>query len=833
MAKVLLYRITIETLLSFITLLLCFISSIIVFNSNNQLAMISSDISPVSVWNTNLFCATWVSFAFAAFLFADLFTADDVNGIIPMEHKSANGIERGWILMLFASIAVLTFGYSVLINPMCGVSSSSSNIVVCRYSLSSVVTGVLGVLTSLSYLAASAVHERDCLRGKQWSRRKLNILGLALNAVTIICYTTNVILTTSSSGPGSDPSNLYFSSWLCFGMALYLCAVNVRSHFDPNELIGIEIMMRVKSKELGSGSSRRKVPRASSYCSSKCTSSDEGENENIEDVTPSGVVHESQLPQMTGTMNDEFVTDLYGNSGASSWGSSAGEVSYEKCVYQRGGEGREVQDAPYRAVHTSQGPLPVGTARRPLQPPSFVDSTNSTVNPDPPDVQRVPCPQPPKRFSDFGEDAPSSLISIDVKQQANASANSMDRSFPVFVQSTRHDVEKKILQEADGITVESRNRKQRQQHPTSHRVVELKKESLMKMERKQLPRSRQKQQHGGIEEIAMKNAPEDALKVQASSNSKRRRSKTKEQRKRSKSKDNTLSTSERTKDGTRSKRRSLSRSKNSPSDGSGCVTAKRTISVHFSDLDKGQPPTPGRRTMSSSSKPSCSQQLSTRQDIAPSARPHPDLYKPKTKIDYLFLKKMSEGTRISGDTQPLSGSLSSDCSNPETISPTPSEGPPKRTSPYQQRHHDSVDKFSERTGSARTSSEHSPSEGRPLAQQAASEPPLPTLLETSSSYSKSSVDGETTSNLEQVYNAARSNSIRSWGGWKANYCNKGKEMRRGGSFDSNDMINVLAYARQASIDSWEEDSWGNPSDMDVGEGRVASYHGDNLHAYGC
>jgi hypothetical protein len=82
-----------------------------------------------------------------------------------------------------------------------------------------VVFGFVGVSASVAYL----VMERAFAK-------KTQLLGNILSITVAISFAVNAGLSTSPGSPGSEPSNIYWASWVCFALAFYLCMCHVEMY---------------------------------------------------------------------------------------------------------------------------------------------------------------------------------------------------------------------------------------------------------------------------------------------------------------------------------------------------------------------------------------------------------------------------------------------------------------------------------------------------------------------------------------------------------------------------------------------------------------------------
>jgi len=172
----------------------------------------------LQIATANLFYATWISFALSSYIVADLATIDDTSGVVPYHYSPTNQASRSWILLLIASLVLLSFSLEVGTGKVCsgGILQDAN---VCRYTIAGMVFGFLGVLASLGYLLVERVFPDNH-----------QSLGIMLSVAVTISFAINAGLLTSPGSPGSEPSNLYWASWICLALSFYLCVCHVEMY---------------------------------------------------------------------------------------------------------------------------------------------------------------------------------------------------------------------------------------------------------------------------------------------------------------------------------------------------------------------------------------------------------------------------------------------------------------------------------------------------------------------------------------------------------------------------------------------------------------------------
>ena len=239
--------ITLEFVLSSLIFILLVISGGIILSPNNTLAVDDNG----TIWNGNLYFSTWVSVCLIIYILADLVTTSDndggggggyVGGLVPrvyMNYMDVNAISRAWILLFIGTISLLVFS---------SIYSSSSE---GTASIVGITFGTLGLVLCLTYWLACFIDKK---RRVTWSRAasstqesqspkssKKNLISSVLSVLAFICYSINVAFVTSSGSyyrgmiyyQEEHPANVYFVSWTCFGISLYLCMRHAEMYFVP------------------------------------------------------------------------------------------------------------------------------------------------------------------------------------------------------------------------------------------------------------------------------------------------------------------------------------------------------------------------------------------------------------------------------------------------------------------------------------------------------------------------------------------------------------------------------------------------------------------------
>ena len=207
-----------ELILAVLALVLwCFTMGVVVNAQSYHLG-----VEGLAVGHANLFYSTWISFAITCYLVADLLTIDDLNGVLPYYYEASNQASRSWVLLLIASLVLLSFNLAIGSGEICsGSGDLLQGTTACQYTISGVVFALAGILASLAYLLVERTFPS-----------KSKSPGIFLSLFATVSFAINAGLSTSPGAAGSEPSNLYWSSWVCFALSFYLCMCHVDMYME-------------------------------------------------------------------------------------------------------------------------------------------------------------------------------------------------------------------------------------------------------------------------------------------------------------------------------------------------------------------------------------------------------------------------------------------------------------------------------------------------------------------------------------------------------------------------------------------------------------------------
>lgn len=191
--------------------------------------------------NANLYFSTWVSFCIASWLFADrcVYSSDTQSRNQVRRTTQQNDISKGWILNFFCSILLIAFCESTR-NHACNTDDllEESTSLPCEQLHLGVVFGSLGIVLTFFNCGVRTLRSYRILQSidmyniedmaKLWDRR-VDLVSCGLSILNILLFALNVEYLTSQTSArlGSEMSNIYICSWICFGVSVYLLLKHV------------------------------------------------------------------------------------------------------------------------------------------------------------------------------------------------------------------------------------------------------------------------------------------------------------------------------------------------------------------------------------------------------------------------------------------------------------------------------------------------------------------------------------------------------------------------------------------------------------------------------
>jgi len=186
----------------------------LIMNPRNQLAIRQEGLSHV-VRNTNLYFFTWAAFISSAFVLASI--AQQYR-LVDVQHASSKIVR--WYLFLVASVVV--FGTATKLRAVtCLVPEDD----ICRTTNYAVSLGVISA--GLSVIPITWFH---CA--------KMSLIVEAIvGTILMVFYSVGAAYITDISGPGSNIGNLYFSTWIGFGISVLLTFSCFKEMITPESAV--------------------------------------------------------------------------------------------------------------------------------------------------------------------------------------------------------------------------------------------------------------------------------------------------------------------------------------------------------------------------------------------------------------------------------------------------------------------------------------------------------------------------------------------------------------------------------------------------------------------
>ena len=168
----------------------------------------------------NLYYSTWVSFASAFALLLSFIRTE--RGIDLGNELQSRGIRfRSWFILIVTTLVVMGSSASSY-DARCDVDEQVKPIKYCRRAALGVSAGCIGCMASLAVVSMRLVCAgQDDDRGNASNKTTFAVEGI-VSGVLFCLYGFAVAYLTSEKGPGAPLGNLYYSSWITFGMTFFV-----------------------------------------------------------------------------------------------------------------------------------------------------------------------------------------------------------------------------------------------------------------------------------------------------------------------------------------------------------------------------------------------------------------------------------------------------------------------------------------------------------------------------------------------------------------------------------------------------------------------------------
>jgi len=372
---------------------------------NAPLGTASTSSTPLSIWNANLYFSTWLSFALSSVIMADLMTVDTVVGLLPRGYNLRNNaLGKSWLLYFVASAGLVGFSSQSMRSSYCSSGGGTlATETVCRHVVLGVLFGVLGMVLCGGYFVLGFLSRQQdrspYFHGGNLKNSTQLSLGSLLSFTTLVCSAINVGFMTSPNGPGSEPCNIYFSSWILFGLSVNLCLRYLEVYLVPGVLADNGGLFRVTSGGNGRNGLdvdagrllMRRKSTESTVASSVGSLHSSDNDRRRQAIVPANFDADTVLESMVASDSSEPV--LYLNMNKSVDASSIDDISYPSAM---GGH------QPYAMPPHLQQPLPSrGGGGAPDPSIAWAGNVNNSPDPEESSAEQIDSmPQAPLSSSD-------------------------------------------------------------------------------------------------------------------------------------------------------------------------------------------------------------------------------------------------------------------------------------------------------------------------------------------------------------------------------------------------------------------------------------------------
>lgn len=167
----------------------------------------------------NLFYSTWASFisAMGALL---SFLRTERGFDVSSELSSRGNRFRSWAILIIATLIVMGSSASCYDAKCDGLYNDVRPVKYCRRAAFGVSAGCIGCVASLAVVAMRLTCATMTLEGR--ANRTIFVIEGVLSVVLFGMFGFAVAYLTSEKGPGAPLGNLYYSSWVAFGLIFFV-----------------------------------------------------------------------------------------------------------------------------------------------------------------------------------------------------------------------------------------------------------------------------------------------------------------------------------------------------------------------------------------------------------------------------------------------------------------------------------------------------------------------------------------------------------------------------------------------------------------------------------
>ena len=193
-------------------------AGIVWFTANGELAVADQS----EILSPNLYFSAWAGFILSSYAVADAFVSRS-DSMLQLSRRNYKAqlriiISRTWILIFIMSVMIVASASSTLSGPHC---SAITSAIFCQQLSIGILFGIMGIFASGLTLILKGLHTSYASRhsGKGGA---FDLPCFALSFVICLVFAMNAVYMTSRKVGAGVPCNVYFASWIVFGLSVYL-----------------------------------------------------------------------------------------------------------------------------------------------------------------------------------------------------------------------------------------------------------------------------------------------------------------------------------------------------------------------------------------------------------------------------------------------------------------------------------------------------------------------------------------------------------------------------------------------------------------------------------
>ena len=260
-----------EQVASLAVLILVCVESAIVLDTRASVSGVPLAVEGVAIWNTNLFCASWIGMYGAAYLVSCVF------GHGMLRNRFGPSSNQLWFLSFFSSLALASVLFSLRSSVECGQEYLRGS-PYCERTLTTAILALGGSIVSLT--CGICFHVKKSASLKQSPVMKW--ISLLATVAQFILFSSIVGLASSPPGPAVEFGSAFVASWAAWIIGLISLKTSMENLFTEEEEIEIMRTRAVKSLDKSSRSCDRTVRMTddeTAFDESSCSELDEGVGE--------------------------------------------------------------------------------------------------------------------------------------------------------------------------------------------------------------------------------------------------------------------------------------------------------------------------------------------------------------------------------------------------------------------------------------------------------------------------------------------------------------------------------------------------------------------------